>query len=347
MGRFDRFGTLLSVFLAVVGAVGAATFAVGPWEVVAWEHTGFSGAHVAWTLEPGMRHSLVPGLPGWFNDEISSLQVGAEVRVAVYRHSAFAGPSELYSLSSETVGGYWNDEISSLIVYAKAWDRPLGVLLSDTAFNTVTGYEPTHQFFPLPERLDQAEALYPTLGDYMNDEVEYVLIQGPTIEVELFEDVDFGGWPMLTLPTSTYCSPEATHTHDGFIYYHLHGCTGDMDGRVSSLKVRWTGTEERQETSATPPIGPFTATVIAPIPDISGHWHSAFGLDYEIVQHGAVFTWHVAQFEEAGEGTISGTEIGVEWQGANGTGHDTGAIILGDNEEVLRIEWNHGNVFYR
>jgi len=347
MSRVNRCCVLSSVFLAVILVVGVAALAVGPWEVVAWEHAGFSGAHMVWALEPGMRHKLVPELPGWFNDEISSLQVSAEVRVVVYRHNAFAGPSKIYSSDSEAVGGYWNDEISSLIVYPKALNKPLGVLLSDTAFNTVTGYEPTGQFFPLPEPLDQAETLYPTLGDYMNDEAEYVLIQGPTIEVELFEDADFSGWPTLTLPTSIYCSPAASYEHDGFPYYKLHGCTGDMDGRVSSLKVRWTGAEGRQETSTAPPIGPFTATIITPVPDISGHWHSAFGLDYKIVQDGAAFTWRVVQFEEVGEGTISGIEIGVEWQGANGTGHDTGAVILGDNGEVLRIEWTHGNVFYR
>jgi len=349
MGQINRVCLVVSALLAVVLGVGTVVLAVGPWEVIAWEHTGFSGAHMSWTVEPGMRHRLVPGLPGWFSDEISSFQVGAEVRVVVYRHSAFAGPREIYSSDTEAVGGYWNDEVSSLIVFPRKQDYPLGVLLSDTAFNTVTGYEPRHQFFPLPEPLDQAEALYPTLGDYMNDEVEYVLVQGSALEVTLYEDVDFEGWPDLTLPTSTLCSPATSYEHDGFPYYKLHGCTGDLDGRASSLKVRWIGTEERQGTStATPtPIGPFTATIITPVPDISGHWHSAFGLDYEIVQDGAAFNWHVAQFEEVGEGTISGTEIAVEWQGANGTGHDTGAVILGDNGEVLRIEWSHGNVFYR
>ncbi len=339
MSALGRLGIVLALLLAAVLGLGAAGFAVGPWEVIAWEHAGFSGAHLSWTIEPGMRHCLVPDLPGWFNDEISSFQVGSEVRVAVYRHAGFAGPTEVYSSDVGAVSDYWNDEISSLVVYPKTWERPLGVVLTDTAFNTWTGHERTTQFFPLPERLDQAEALYPSLGDYMNDEAEYVLIQGPTIEVDLFKDADFEGWPPLTLPTSHACSPSVTHTYSGFTYYHLHGCVGDLDGNVSSLKVRWTGNEGRQETTTTPPpIGPFTATVILPVPDISGGWHSGYGLDYEIVQYGAAFTWHVIQFEELGKGTISGTEIGVAWQGANGTGHDTGTIIVDDEGRAIRIE---------
>jgi len=346
MKPLNRFCVLLGSSVAVI-LIGVAALGIGPREVIAWEHSGFSGAHMSWTLDPGMRHRLIPDIPEWFNDEISSFQVGPEVRVAAYRHSAFAGPSIVYSSNTEGLSSYWNDEFSSLIVFPRTSDYPLGVLLSDTAFNTVTGYEPTRQFFPLPESMAESEALYPSLGDYMNDEAQYVLVQGSTLEVELYEDTDFGGWPTLTLPTSTLCSLETSYEHDGFPYYKLHGCTGDMDGRVSSLKVRWLGTEERQETSTMPVIGPLTATIIEPIPDISGMWNSTFGLTYEITQDGSAFTWHVVQFEEVGEGTISGTEIGVKWQGANGSGHDTGVIILDDNRQAMRIEWSHGNVFYR
>jgi hypothetical protein len=326
--------------------IDAAVLGVGPREVIAWEDAGFSGRHMSWTLEPGMRQRLIPDIPEWFNDEISSFQVGSEVRVAAYRHSAFAGPYVVYSSDTGGVSNYWNDEISSVIVFPKEQAYPLGVVLSDTAFNTVTGYEPTRQFFPLPESLEQSEALYPSLGDYMNDEAQYVLVQGSTLEVELYKDADFGGWPTLTLPTSTLCSPETSYEHNGFPYYKLHGCTGDLDGAVSSLKVRWLGSGEKKETSTTPAIGSFTATVIQPVPDIRGTWNSTFGLTYEITQDGSAFTWHVVQFSEVGEGAISGTEIGVTWQGANGSGHDTGVIIL-DDGQATRIEWSHGNIFYR
>lgn len=346
MNALERVGVLLGSSVTVI-LIGVAVLGIGPREVIAWEHSGFSGAHMSWTLEPGMEHRLVPGIPEWFNDEISSFQVGSEVRVAAYRHGAFAGPCIVYPSDAERLSGYWNDEISSLIVFPGTRDYPSGVVLSDTAFNTVTGYEPERQFFPVPESLDQSEALYPSLGDSMNDEAQYVLVQGSNLEVELYEDADFGGWPTLTLPTSVDCSPETSYEYNGFPYYKLHGCTGDMDGRVSSLKVRRIDTEEKQETSTMPAIGSFTATVIEPVPDIGGVWNSAFGLTYEITQEGSAFTWHVLQFSEVGEGSISGTEIGVEWQGANGSGHETGVIILDDNGQAIRIEWSHGNVFYR
>lgn len=345
MNPLNRLCALLGGSLVVI-LIGVAVLGIGPREVIAWEHSGFSGAHMSWTLDPGMRHRLIPDISEWFNDEISSFQVGLEVRVAAYRHNAFAGPSIVYSSNIEGLSSYWNDEISSLIVFPRTQDCPLGVLLSDTAFNTVTGYEPTRQFFPLPESLGQSEAQYPSLGDYMNDEAQYVLVQGSLLEVTLYEDADFGGWPDLKLPTSTHCSPATSYEHDGFPYYKLHGCAGDMDGRASSLKVRWIGTEDRQETSTMPAIGSYTATIIEPIHDICGVWNSTFGLTYEITQDGSAFTWHVVEFREVGEGVISGTEISVAWQGANGSGHDTGAIILGDNTEVIRIEWSHGNVFY-
>lgn len=333
--------------LVIVLLTGVAVSGIGPTEVVAWEHSGFSGAHMSWTLEPGMTHRLIPDIPEWFNDEISSFQVGSEVRVAAYRHGAFAGPTIVYSADADGLTGYWNDEISSLIVFPREHGVPLGIVLSDTAFNTVTGYEPRRQFFPLSERSEQCEASYPSLGDYMNDEAQYVLVQGSTLEVELYEDVDFGGWPSLVLPTSTDCSPLTSYEYGGFPYYKLHGCTGDLDGNVSSLKVRRVDTKEREETAAAPALGPFTATIIEPVPDIGGLWNSTFGLTYEIAQDGAAFTWRVVQFRETGEGTIAGTQIGVEWRGANGSGHDTGVILLDDNGQAIRIEWSHGNVFYR
>jgi hypothetical protein len=336
---FQRDNLKHCVRIAVLGASllwGLAVFGVGPQEVIVWEHSGYGGDHLSWTLEPHMRHRLVSALPGWANDMISSLEVGAAVKVAVYRHSSFAGPSTIYSGETAYVGDYWNDEISSLIVFPADLVDPLGVLLSEVGFATVTGYERTIQFFPLPELLQETEALYPTLGDYINDEAGHMLIQGSDIEAEVFEHANFQGAWWLRFP-GDHCVASSLYSWRGYQAVRLGGCRAGLSGSASSLKVRWTGL----------PLLMLQGHVIEPVPDISGTWQSTFQLVYEISQSGNQFTWYVAAFHEAGTGTIDGTHIEVSWQGDNGSGHDAGTIILNSEGEPIRIEWGHGNVFYR
>lgn len=313
-----------------------AVLGVGPREVIVWEHAGFGGDRLSWTLEPDMRHRVVHVLPSWTNDSISSIEVGVDVKVAVYRHSSFAGPSRIYGEGVSYVGDYWNDEISSLIVFPRDLEDPLGVVLSEVGFATVTGYERTIQFFPLPEFLVDVEALYPALGDYMNDEAEHMLIQGSEIEAEIFEHADFQGAWWLRFPGG-YCVDSAVYSWEGYQAVRLSGCRAGLSGSASSLKVRWIGI----------PLLVFPGRVITPVPNITGTWQSTFNLVYEISQSGNQFTWYVAVFHETGTGTIDGTHVEVSWQGDNGSGHDSGTIILDSAGAPIRIEWGHGNVFYR
>jgi len=249
---------------------------VEPNEVIVWEHSGRNGDNYSWTLEPDMRHRLVNQLPGRLNDEISSILVGSEVKVITYRHSDFAGPSKIYESQVYSLSDYWNDEISSLIIYPKAQAAPKGVILSDTSFHTVTGYEPVHQFFPLPEYLKDKNAPYSALGDYINDKTEYVLIQGNDVNVTLHRHVNFQD-DKLTLPNGP-CSSQAVGNLNGYQTFRLNGCVLNLEEEVSSLEVRDMGYVEYATTSTagpTPHRAP-TATsateaprVMETVPDIS------------------------------------------------------------------------------
>ena len=283
VGR-QRYRALL--ILVVLFGLNMVVQAAEPNEVIVWENSGFQGQHYSWTMEQDLRHRLVPHfaqLPEWLNDGISSIEVGSKVKVITYRHGDFAGPSKIYEGEISSLSNYWNDEISSLIIFPRNLVGPLGVVLSDTAFNTVTGYEPNHQFFPLPEYLKDKEELYPGLDDYMNDKAEYVLIQGDHIEVELSRHADFQGSKYtdnLLLPTGA-CGSQAVGNWNNYQTFRLRGCVLNLEQEVSSLKVRETGPVEEQSyvtaTSAGPTshrAPPATSAIEAPkvvqtLPDIS------------------------------------------------------------------------------
>lgn len=260
----------------VVSADELPPLLVEPNEVIVWEHSGWNGDNYSWTLEPNMRHQLVNQLPGRLNDEISSILVGSEVKVITYRHSDFAGPSKIYESQVYSLSDYWNDEISSLIIFPKAQAAPKGVILSDTSFHTVTGYDPVHQFFPLPEYLKDKNAPYPSLGDYTNDKAEYVLIQGDDVNVTLHRHANFQG-DKLTLPNGP-CGSQAVGNLNGYHTFRLSGCALNLEEEVSSLEVRDMGYAEYATTSTagpTPHRAP-TATsateaprVMETVPDIS------------------------------------------------------------------------------
>ncbi|MCJ7444931.1 MAG: hypothetical protein MUO26_10445 [Methanotrichaceae archaeon] len=218
---------------------------VAPNEVIVWVDAGFHGDSYSMTLEPGMRHRLVHGFPGWLNDAISSIEVGSNVKAAVYRRSYFSGNSRVFGDSVSYAGDYWNDAISSIVIFPKEQADPSGVILSDTAFNTITGYEPVSEFFPLPENLNDKEALYPILFDDINNNAEYVLIQGDNIEAELFKDINFEPRDRsLMLPKPNVCSINAEGEFNEYKFFRLSGCILNLEGEATSLKVRWIGPEK-------------------------------------------------------------------------------------------------------
>ncbi|MFC2095825.1 peptidase inhibitor family I36 protein [Candidatus Bipolaricaulota bacterium] len=372
--------TVVSVavfFLAAFDVGGVANAAVDPYEVVVWQHANFTGQHQSFRLEDAMRHRLVIGL-GYFDERISAIQVGSQVRVAVYRFPGFAGPSAVVSTDVHSLSDYWNDVISSLIVFPRTYgnnalDHPLGVTLKEVSCYTATGYTPAYAFYPLPQSEKSTEAGYSHIGSYMDDNVFYVGLQGNDVEAELFYERNFGsGTYTLTFPKDAMAEhPSAMYSCSSYGYREIDltfwypwATRGRWEGvtyisassKTQSLKVRWAGTPPGNTRSpgfvgsqSGPSIEEPEGSVGQPefIPDISGTWDSSFGIVYVITQNGHDFTWHVERFRELGHGTIYDSALEVSWEGENGSGHDMGIAIFDDHDEVARIEWGHGNVFLR
>lgn len=179
-------------FILMLG--NAANAAIMPNQVCIYEHQDFVGASRCFLLGPGMRHKLVPTLDSGMNDRASSVQVGNEVAVIMWKHAHFRSDGGTYSyhfLESTRNLGDANDKVSSMMIVRKGEANNLrGVSLSNK-------YE-DNAFYPLPERLDQAEARYPSLGEY-NDKAGIAYLDPDREEVTLYEHANFAG-KSLTLP---------------------------------------------------------------------------------------------------------------------------------------------------
>jgi len=192
---------------------------------------------------------------GALDDVISSVEVGSEVKVAFYRHSIFCGPSKIFEGNVSDLGDYWNDQMSSLIVFSKDYVAPPGVRLSETNPNTITGFEPVSQFFPLIEykgsRNEKTE--YWTLRTdyygypYDDPDFEFVLIQGD-VEAEIFSEPQFNSHSIVLPPNATVCSVGAESEFDGNKLYRLSGC---VLKNVASLKVRKAKPKDRSSSIGT------------------------------------------------------------------------------------------------
>ena len=332
----------------LVVCIGLSVAAVGPNEVIAWTAAGFQGTSMSWTMESHMRHRLVASLPGHMNDVISSLEIGSNVAVFIFKHANFGGFAVVYSASND-VYSYMNDETSSLIIFPKSQDGPYGVELSDRKYtNSVTNKIPNRWFFPLPENAGHTEAEYPVVAGDINDDAAYILFVGPTLEASLYEDVYFGGKHQLTISNNPSEWGNAWYQSSMGIWFDLghFADSWDVKNEISSLKVRWTGAVSLPPMPPVPQVQEEMAQVV--YPDISGIWQSSFGYEYEIWQEGNRFHWYNGKFAENGEGFIRDDgRILVDWTGSNGTGHDAGDFVYGRNDAVTDIVWDSGNVFFR
>jgi len=158
------------LYLLITFGLDSVASGVGPTEVVLWEDPGYSGPSFNYSINTN-RGDATQDIYAVFalNDKISSVEVGSDVKVAFYRHNFFCGPSKVFEGSVPYLGNYWNDQMSSLIIFSKDYDFPPGVILSETAPNTVTGFEPETQFFPLIEYIGETNeetAYYDIRTDY-------------------------------------------------------------------------------------------------------------------------------------------------------------------------------------
>ncbi len=238
-------GGYVAIAVSLTGVAVAGP--VAPNEVCIYEHVDFVGASRCFSLEPGMRHKLVPKLGG-MNDRASSVHVGEDVSVVLYEHANFGGLSHRHDINRRDLGAsgaglkiglqgrdaekkdeVWpdfNDLVSSLIIVPKTM-RVSGVELRRSLMGGMGSTE--NAFYPLPERLNESEARYPLLG-WMNDKANYLNLYGD-VEVTLYEHANFDGKP-LKLPG---VGDEKEHFILGKYQF---------DKRASSLVARWKGPQQ-------------------------------------------------------------------------------------------------------
>ena len=198
-----------------------ANTTLDPYEVVAYEHPNFRAITKSWRLNAGMRQLLVENVGEELNNNIGSIRIGEKVGVALFQEANFAGRWRTVDASTSKLSFPMRNQASSLIIYPKEAAGPLGVELEGNW---------RRQFFPLSELAEEPVALYPYVGDYINDRAALVRIFGGygDIEAQFFEHVNFEGKPIILLGS------ESIGTN---IYLGEY----QMVGLISALRLIWTG----------------------------------------------------------------------------------------------------------
>jgi len=238
---------------------------LGPYEVIAYEHAGFVAITKSWRLAPGMRQRLVGYVGDELNNMLASIRIGENVGVALFDEPHFGGKWRTFDASTRKLRFPMLNRTSSLIVYPKEAGGPLGIEL-------VGNWR--RQFFPLPELLEETEALYPYVGNVMDDGAESVRIFGNygDIEAVLFEHPDFAG-QQITLPGSERVDTD--------IYLGQY----QMERSISALRVAWMGPplsgNDPVPPIAEPVFGVGTATIDGVMS--SGEWDNAGTIEFEAI----------------------------------------------------------------
>jgi len=248
---------------------------VSPNQVIVFQHNDFVGKSLSFTLGPNMRHKLVPTL-GDFNDKISSILVGENVKVRVFKHVHFTGKhkdfttvdrlSKFSEFDALFQHGDLNDWISSMIIYPRSKKNPAGVGLQRDQWiwgtRTKIGDNYRYKFFPLPELKTEGWAKFPSFSDYTNDETEYLQLLGDVV-VTVYEHANFKG--------ASLKFPGAGPSQDKS-FYNLQ--TYQFKNKISSLTIQAVGDEAWQPRKdagpggtahrAAPAITPHEVKVITP-----------------------------------------------------------------------------------
>ncbi len=81
--------------------------------------------------------------------------------------------------------------------------------------------------------------------------------------------------------------------------------------------------------------------------NLSGQWQSTVGFIYNITQQGNQFEWTVANSNEKGQGTITGSDVSASWKGLLGSGSSSGKITVDSSGKATEIKWKNGVRFFR
>lgn len=125
---FRKVSRKILLFVVLAAGLGLALPAHTPtaMQLFVYEHTNYEGAFMGFTglrEEPDLRcyNTGGPGSPNW-NDRISSLKVGSDIKVVLFEHINYQGksftipgPANISSL----VSSGWNDRASSFRIVPK------------------------------------------------------------------------------------------------------------------------------------------------------------------------------------------------------------------------------------
>lgn len=167
-------------YKAKLALAAEATAAVG---AVVYQHANYGGKAV--TLPVGHYSLAQLNARGMGNDAISSLKVGAGMRVIAYQHDGFGGAARLYTRDVSYVGNDFNDQISSIVV------EPMRVMLFQHA-----NYGGASQSFG-PGRYDVNQL---KVG---NDQASSVLVP-PGYRVTVFQHAGFKGTKKVFTGDASY-----------------------------------------------------------------------------------------------------------------------------------------------
>jgi hypothetical protein len=192
-----------------------------------FEHSDYRGDSRVYQIEREQRHVLIDFV-GWdLNDRISSIRIGRNAGVVLFRDRDFKGPVAIYEYDVPLLDRDINDWASSAIVFDRELGGPLGVWIGehgDPRDLFKTSFSGNVRFYPMSEEIDEMETRYYRIDEF-NDNVEWVVIgpatgsmfrtreregyrsrygdrggRGSQIEVSIYEHGDMRGRSIL-LPT--------------------------------------------------------------------------------------------------------------------------------------------------
>ena len=228
-----RIAIFVFTVVAVLAAAGAqAQSPVAPNEVRLCEHENYQGKCVSFFLKPHMRHRLVRQLPATLDNQVSSMQVGSDVKIFGFSDRDFMGPSHEFWTAHPDLQyklrycmdyhqkERWPDRISSLIIVPRDDGFPdpepsghpvtavEGVYLQANPPKGQLGALCREGYYPFPENRAVKEARFPNLGPYMDNRADEVAVCGH-LAVELYPEPRFKGTPVIMRtgqPSNIYSS---------------------------------------------------------------------------------------------------------------------------------------------
>jgi len=221
-----------------------------PWTVCLFKYSDYLGEKLVYTVAPGMRQLAVQVLPQGFEDQVSSIKVGANVAIYVFKGRYYGGwPSSFRGSVQNLNSGYAS--ISSMVVFPRTFGSPLGAWGWNAYWDmslAQDGVDATdhHHFFPVPDMQQAPAAGYPELGvSDLDKNMNVVATAHEQVSVVLYDGRHYQG-AALELPSkdSSWAVIDA-QKHQGLIdnmqFWETNLGRYSWSDRAASMTVSWNG----------------------------------------------------------------------------------------------------------